>query len=38
MKTKIRPLLPHLGNTDSTGGPLGSPKTSQDAMSDIKGM
>ena len=38
MKTKIRPLLAHLGNTDPTGGPLGSPKTSQNAMSHNKGM
>ena len=32
MKAKIRPLLAHLGNTDPTRGPLGSPKTSQNEM------
>ena len=38
MKTKIRPLLSHLGNTDPSEGPLGSPKTSQNEMFHNIGM
>ena len=38
IKTKIWPPLAHLHNSDSPGGALGSPKTSQNNMFDNIGM